>query len=463
MKKICAILLIFSMCISLVGCADKDEDVQENKDGKKTDYMSKEEALVAAEDIVKGMTLEEKVSQMFMVSLDRLSDSDGPVTEFDETLRESLSKYQVGAVVLDSRNAENIGELKELVSSLSGSLKVPAYIATQEGGAYDHSIAASVDEIRGSAYPMPKIMGSWDDKKQIKNVATEIGDELKNLGFNMNIGPNSDLCQDPVAAETDGVEENIDKILGGEPTYFDNASLSKKQRKKVYKKYLSDVVDYKKKKQGLIEKYKVNLYENTCFGNDVDRVEYAVKVMVANTQSKGVSAVMNVFPGICAVAQDHLLVQREIDTSLSKLRKNEFAPYKEGIKKDCDCMMVGHVILKKIDASMPASLSNTIISGIVREELGFDGIVITEDLSAPCITANYSEQESVIRAITAGCDMLYNPPNLGEAIATIRNAIMFNEIEEEVVNQAAIRIISRKLMRGVYKKESKTVSPSAIN
>ena len=157
------------------------------------------------------------------------------------------------------------------------------------------------------------------------------------------------------------------------------------------------------------------------------------------------------FPGISAVAGYHKLVGREIDTGLSRLRRENLAPFSAGIDAGTDAIMVGHVTVSKVDSSAPASLSKTIMMDMLRDEMGFDGIVLTEQMDVPAITEQYTTDQAVRQAITSGADMIYNPEDLEVAISSLRQAVMAQEIEEKVIDQAVLRILHNKLLRGICK------------
>ena len=113
-------------------------------------------------------------------------------------------------------------------------------------------------------------------------------------------------------------------------------------------------------------------------------------------------------------------------------------------------MMVGHVILSKIDKSVPASFSRTIMSDLIRKELGFEGVLFTEALNLPVITNQYTPEEAEIKALIAGADMLYNPVDLEEAIFHVSRAVMSGDISEKQIDQVVLRILQDKIQQGIY-------------
>ena len=156
------------------------------------------------------------------------------------------------------------------------------------------------------------------------------------------------------------------------------------------------------------------------------------------------------FPGICSVAKYHKLTPVGIDTGLSRLRRVNFEPFAAGIDAGTDVVMVSHVSLDRIDPQIPSSLSAVIMSDLLRKELGFRGIIMTEQMDLPVVTTRYTTGEAAVKAIASGADMIYNPENIEEAVNALRQAVQTEEIEEKVIDQAVLRILQNKILREVY-------------
>ena len=144
------------------------------------------------------------------------------------------------------------------------------------------------------------------------------------------------------------------------------------------------------------------------------------------------------------------MIPCEIDTGLSQLRRENFSTFSATMDANTNMMMVGHVILSKIDKSVPASFSRTIMSDLIRKELGFEGVLFTEALNLPVITNQYTPEEAEIKALIAGADMLYNPVDLEEAIFHVSRAVMSGDISEKQIDQVVLRILQDKIQQGIY-------------
>ena len=112
-------------------------------------------------------------------------------------------------------------------------------------------------------------------------------------------------------------------------------------------------------------------------------------------------------------------------------------------------IMVGHMTMTEIDSENPASLSNAVITGILREQMGYDGIIITDSLSMSAITDLYTSGEAAVKAIEAGCDMLLCISNVSGAIDAVTEAVDTGTISEARIDESVMRILTAKLQYGI--------------
>lgn len=136
MKRITCIFLVVCLCLNLTGCRggeSQDGGQGAEADGG-TDAMSQNEAFKEAERILKKMSLDEKIGQMFVVSIDKLTDGDEPVTKVTDEIKAAIETYQLGGVVIESRNITGVTQVREMTDALSRCLKIPMYIGTMEEG-----------------------------------------------------------------------------------------------------------------------------------------------------------------------------------------------------------------------------------------------------------------------------------------------------------------------------------------
>ena len=435
MKRIVSIFLVLCLCITMCGCSIQKKN---GASGSTENALDEEEVLKQAGKILKKMTLDEKIGQMILVDLDELSEDGKPVTKLTKKIKEKIEKNHIGGVLLGNSNVKSVEQIKKLTQDLQSIEGITLYIGTEEEGGGTRSIAVNNKEIDGTGYVSPADMGKNMSEDQLEDTGVMIAKELKNLGFNLNLAPCADVWKMEVGPAP--VEPKIKK------------KMSKKKAKKLKQKYEKKRASYEKKVQAYIDRYTVDDANQSCFSSDEDVVSTAAEAMVTGMKSQGIATAVKTFPGTAPVARYHQLVPCQITTGLSKLRRENFSTFSAAIDAGTNMMMAGHVWLTKIDKDLPASLSPTILSDVVRKELGFEGVLFTEALNVPVITSQYSAEEAEMKAVIAGADMLYNPVDVEEAVFHVSRAVMFGDIDEKQVDQAVLRILQDKIQQGIYHK-----------
>ena len=452
MKRILSIFLVLCLCITMCGCS-----LQKKKgaSGSTENALTEEEVLKQAGKILKKMTLDEKVGQMILVDLNELSEDGKPVTKLTKEIKEKLESNHIGGVLLGNSNVESVEQIQKLTGDLQSIEGITLYIGTEEEGGGTRSIAVNNKEIDGTGYVSPADMGKNMSEDQLEDTGAMIAKELKNLGFNLNLAPCADVWK----------VENVGKVFWDEirnlamqevgPAPVEpkiKKKMSKKKVKKLKQKYEKERASYEKKVQAYIDRYTVDDANQSCFSSEEDIVSTAVEAMVTGMKSQGIATAVKTFPGTAPVARYHQLIPCQITTGLSKLRRENFSTFSSAIDAGTNMMMAGHVWLTKIDKELPVSLSPTILSDVVRKELGFEGVVFTEALNVPVITNQYSPEEAELKAVIAGADMLYNPVDVEEAVFHLSRAVMFGDIDEKQIDQAVLRILQDKIQQGIYHK-----------
>ena len=155
------------------------------------------------------------------------------------------------------------------------------------------------------------------------------------------------------------------------------------------------------------------------------------------------------FPGHGAVTADSHLGAVVLNKSKEELNECEFLPFISGIKAGAPFVMLGHITVPELSGELPASLSPQIIS-ILRNELSFEGVIITDSFRMHAITDLYDSKESVLRAIKAGVDIVLIPESLDDAYSSIKTAIEKGDLTEAELNAKVRRIITLKYSYGIY-------------
>ena len=156
------------------------------------------------------------------------------------------------------------------------------------------------------------------------------------------------------------------------------------------------------------------------------------------------------FPGHGDTAADSHYGEAEIMKTLEELYECELIPFQAGIEAGAPFVMIGHLTLPQvIEEKVPASLSYDIVTGLLREELGFDGVIITDSMSMQAITDQYSSGEAAVKAIQAGVDIVLMPYSLEDAVSGVKAAVQSGQLTEERINESVLRILTLKIQSGI--------------
>ena len=191
-----------------------------------------------------------------------------------------------------------------------------------------------------------------------------------------------------------------------------------------------------------------------AFGDDVDYVKLVSKYFCQGLLDTNVQPVIKHFPGDGVDDRDHHVLPSVNDLSISEWNASYGEIYKELINDNVPCIMAGHILFPAYerkfqpnlndDELMPATLSKNLLNGLLRQELGFNGIIIT-DATLMCGFNSYAtRKDTLVKAFNAGCDMLLFTRDLEEDYAVIYEAITLGEITMERLNEALVRILGMK-------------------
>ena len=174
--------------------------------------------------------------------------------------------------------------------------------------------------------------------------------------------------------------------------------------------------------------------QGRTFGSDASTAAPLVNAAVQAMQEQEVSAVLQKFPGAGAGAK-----------SLEELNNSEFLAYAAAIENGADCIMVSHVSAKGVTGDdTPSSLSSVMITDVLRNSLGFDGVVITDRLNDTAVTSGHTSAEAAVAAIQAGADILLEPQNYDEAYQGVLQAVSDGTITQERICESLRRIYKVK-------------------
>ena len=310
----------------------------------------------------------------------------------DEHARTMLSEYRVGGFILFKRNirdaAQTIGLINEL-KELNGAGSVPLFFGVdQEGGKVDRM----PDEFE--KFPTNAEIGKIGDQAFSRQIGRLLAKEIKSLGFNLNFAPVLDVNSNPQ-----------NPVIG-----------------------------------------------DRSFGATAEIVSSLGVETMKGIQEENVVSVVKHFPGHGDTSVDSHIGLPVVNNDLQRLRKLELVPFAEAIRQHADAVMVAHILLPKIDARYPSSLSKTVITDLLRNEMKFDGVVMTDDLTMGAITEQYDIGAAAVKAIQAGSDIVLVCHDFDKetaAIEALRAAAQRGELSRERIDESVTRILRLKEKYGV--------------
>ena len=331
-----------------------------------------------------AMSLEDKLWQLFYVTPEALNDGH-EVTEVTERFFENAKTYKVGGIILFERNVRDRNQVMELLGDLSVCFETPVFLGVdEEGGRVTRLSGACGVTDNGN-------MSDIETASDARRVGERLGGELSGLGFNMDFAPVADVLIDP-----------------------DNTEIGSRS-----------------------------------FGFDPIDVAEKVGSEVRGMQRRGISSVMKHFPGHGSTSENSHEGTSVSERTLDQLRECELLPFIAGIEAGADFVMISHMSLPEVVGdNTPCSLSQAIITGLLREELGYSGIVITDAQNMGAVTI-YGPDEAAVLAIEAGADMVLMPDDLDAAYEGLLSAVTSGRITESRIDESIERILSLKRRMGL--------------
>ncbi len=343
-----------------------------------------------AAERVSVMTLEQKVAQMFMVTPEAITGVDA-ATQAGAATESALAEYPVGGIVYFQKNLIDPDQTKTMIANTQAYSQeasgLPAFIAVDEEGGTVKRIADNpgfdIEDVGNMADT-----GATGDPSQAKTAAETVAAYLADLGFNLNLAPDADICGDPS----------------------------------------TDVMALR------------------SFGGDPQTVAEMVEAQVEGFESSGMLCSAKHFPGIGGVMGDSHKGAIVSDKTLDELRAWELVPFEAAIAADVPFVMVGHLSLPTaLGTDIPASINAAVVTDLLRDELGFGGIIITDAMEMGAVGDFCTADQAGIAAIEAGVDMVLMPSDFPAAYQGVIDAVNDGRIPESRIDESTARIVKAKL------------------
>ncbi|WP_229683092.1 glycoside hydrolase family 3 protein [Virgibacillus oceani] len=353
---------------------------------------------------MRHMTLEEKIGQLFVIHMYGKTPTDPDYEDTNismnrgaKNFKEAIENYHVGGIIYFNWT-DNIGTPIDTaqVNALSNGLQeiamnqrmpIPLFISTDQEGGIVQRITSP-----GTVFPGNMALGATRSTEYAAQSAAILGKELSSLGINMNFAPVADVNVNP---------EN--PVIGVR-----------------------------------------------SFSEDPELVSDLTVAQVQAYEDQNVIPTAKHFPGHGDTNVDSHYGLPIINHDLETLHNIDLKPFKAAIDNGIDAIMTAHIVVPALDDSgLPATLSKPILQGLLREEMGFEGLIVTDSLGMS--GANVVEPDRVaIEAFKAGNDILLNPPDVALAYNSMLDAVQSGEISEERVDESVYRILKAKMEKGLF-------------
>lgn len=337
------------------------------------------------QSLISQMSLKERIYQMFFVNPEQITGGGTVLTPID------LTDKPVGGILCMGDNLQSVPQTYEMLTGIQENAMrsgIGVFLAVDEEGG---RVARCAWKLGTTEFDGMAVYGARNDADEAFNIGRTIGADIGALGFNVDFAPVADVDISPY-------NELGDRIFSGDP--------------------------------------------------------YVVANMVSNVvrglKSSGVAATLKHFPGLGAEnGNSHTESAIVIDRTLEQLRSEEFVPFKSGIRAGADFVMVGHQQVTAFGDELPADLSYTAVTEMLRGELGFEGIAVTDSQVMNTISNLYYPRTAAVMSVKAGIDMILTPGDLDDAVNGVYNAVLSGEISEERINESVTRILTVKQKMGL--------------
>ena len=353
--------------------------------------LEEEELKLRAEKIISRMTLDEKIGQLFILAM-RHTSFGNPALQMDDFLAGYIRRYSPGGIILFSINFDTPEQTRNLILDMQETSSYPLFISTDEEGGKVSRLGKK-DGMDVIALPPAADLAAMKSPALVEEASSVLAADLRDLGFNMNMAPVADISR------------NISPDIIG----------------------------------------------NRSFGRDPEQTGTFVASAVTGFQKNHIASVLKHFPG-------HGFVTGDTHTGMVKARGDkkefetvDFIPFIKGIEAGTDCIMTAHIQAPSLTGGdEPASLSREIQTGILRQKLGFKGIILTDAMDMGAISQYWTPGEAALKAFLAGADIILMPENIPEAQESLKNAFLNGIISDDRLNASLIRIITTKIRQGLF-------------
>ena len=343
--------------------------------------------------LMQEMTLRQKVGQLFIVHPDSLDPPPNPdekcAVGCTPAMMEALQQYPVGGIIMFGENIESPDQIRKFNTDLQACTEIPLFLCIDEEGGLVARLA------NHKAFDLPKYrnaasVGKSGDPSKALEMGRTIGSYLKEYGFNVDFAPVADVNTNPK-----------NTIIG-----------------------------------------------SRAFSSKPETAAQMAAAMAEGLREEGIIPTFKHFPGHGDTAEDShdaLAVSRK---TAEELAECEWTPFESATENDM--IMVGHIALPNVlNNRTPATMSEEIVTEVLKNQLGFQGLVVTDSMEMGAITAQYTSDKAALYALKAGCDIILMPANLETAFEAVVEACETGELSKDHLDATVERILRFKERHGI--------------
>lgn len=364
--------------------------------------------------IIANMTIEQKLAQMMIIAIRYEPDTSKGITKLTKAYKKLLKKYDFGGLLMYANNMTDINQTVTMIrEAQSASMKsangIPMFICVDQEGGLVNRVSFGTTGSGNMA------LAATGDTSNTEEIAGILGEEISALGFNMDFAPVSDVNNNP-----------------------DNSVIGTRS-----------------------------------FSDDPNTVAENVVAFIDGLNKYNISTSVKHFPGHGNVGEDSHTKLPLSELTLDELKECELIPFEAGIEAGADMIMTAHIQYPNIDDTtyiskddgkevyLPATLSKKIMTGLLRDEMGFDGIIISDSMQMDAIATHFDETDAAVLAINAGVDLLIRPsdvyqddeintfPDVNKYMKKLAARVKAGDITEERLDESVGRILRLKFKKGI--------------
>lgn len=339
--------------------------------------------------IVAGLTTQEKVAQLFLTTPEELvGGSRNTVNAAGDVTQEAIEEHAVGGIVYDDDNVQNEDQIKQMLKNTqrysNASVGLPMFLAVAEEGGSDSLFGDSDDFPEAPTLPSASELAGGADTGACETDYQEMGEYLLGLGFNVELGPVADLS---------GGSDSSSSMVG------------------------------------------------QAFGSDAQTVAEMVAAASRGLDGTGICFAPKYFPGTTGTNTNA--------HTTAEMRQTDLLPFETSIDAGAQLVMVGNITTPNIVGSNgnseSATLNSAVVSDLLRNEVGFAGVIVTDDIAESSLAASDGTGEAAVVAIEAGADLVYVTDDWSEAYDAVMAAVESGEISADRLDESVSRVVNAKL------------------